>query len=85
MRSPVDATHELIPLGQMLAGQAARIDSVLGLPDLVHRLKELGLRDGVVIQMIQPGSPCIIGLAGQRLCFRADEVASVLVKLGAAA
>lgn len=85
MAPAVDAPHELIPLGQLRAGQGGRIETVLGLPDLVHRLKELGLRDGVVIQMIQPGSPCIIGLAGQRLCFRADEVANVLVKLGAAA
>jgi ferrous iron transport protein A len=81
----VDAPHELIPLGQLLAGQAGRIEAVLGLPDLIHRLRELGLRDGVQVRMIQPGSPCIIGLAGQRLCFRADEVASVLVKLGVAA
>lgn len=81
----MDATHELIPLGQLLAGQAGRIEAVLGLPELVHRLKELGLRDGVQIKMIQPGSPCIVGLAGQRLCFRADELASVLVKMGVAA
>jgi len=81
----VDATHELIPLGQLLPGQGGRIEAVLGLPELVHRLKELGLRDGVQIKMIQPGSPCIVGLAGQRLCFRADELASVLVKMGVAA
>ena len=46
----------------------------------VHRLEELGLREGRVLQMLQPGSPCIIRLAGIKLCFRSDDLTSVLVK-----
>jgi hypothetical protein len=33
--------------------------------------------------MIRPGSPCIIGLDGQRLGFRGDDLARVLVRVGA--
>lgn len=76
--------HEQVPLAMMRAGQRARVGAVFGCRDLVHRLHEMGLRGGVEIQMIRPGSPCIIRLDGQKLCFRADETANVLVRLGAA-
>ena len=55
---------------------------MLGQPAEVHRLEEIGLRGGINVQMIQPGSPCIIRLAGNKLCFRADELVSVLVRPG---
>ena len=76
--------HDLIPLSLLPTGQSARVDQVLGLPDQVHRLEELGLRGGASIEMVQSGSPCIIRLAGHKLCFRADELLSVLVRQGAA-
>lgn len=70
---------EPIPLMLLAAGQTARIDQLLGLPDQVHRLEELGLRTGAVVEMLQPGAPCIVRLAGHRLCFRADELTQILV------
>ena len=76
--------HNLIPLSLLPTGQSAQVDRVLGLPDQVHRLEELGLRGGASIEMVQSGSPCIIRLAGHKLCFRADELLSVLVRLGVA-
>ncbi len=72
-----------IPLHCMFAGQKGRIDQVLGNAAHVHRLRELGLRDGAEIEMLQPGTPCIVRLAGHKLCFRADEATSVLVRAGA--
>jgi hypothetical protein len=45
----------------------------------VHRLDELGLRQGTVVEMLQAGTPCIIRFAGQKVCFRADELLTVLV------
>ena len=74
--------QDIIPLNLLRVGQTARVDQLLGKPDQVHRLEELGLRGGVELTMLQPGSPCIIRLAGQKLCFRADEVTSVLVRPG---
>jgi ferrous iron transport protein A len=53
--------------------------------EAIHRLREMGLHDGVVVQMIRPGSPCIIRLRGQRLGFRMDDVAHVLVNVSASA
>ena len=72
--------HDLIPLNQLTAGQSADVGQVLGRPEQVHRLEELGLRGGAAIEMVQTGSPCIVRLAGQKLCFRADELLRVLVR-----
>ena len=76
--------HDPIPLSSLTAGEYAHIDQITGRPDEVHRLEELGLRGGAMIEMVQSGSPCIIRLADQKLCFRADELLSVLVRYGAA-
>jgi ferrous iron transport protein A len=76
--------HDLIPLNLLPVGQRALIDQVIGLPEQVHRLEEMGLRGGVSIEMVQSGSPCIVRLDGHKLCFRADELLSVLVRQGAA-
>jgi ferrous iron transport protein A len=75
--------HDLIPLSLLTSGQSANVGKVTGRPDQVHRLEELGLRGGATIEMVQSGSPCIIRLAGQKLCFRADELLRVLVRRGA--
>lgn len=72
---------ELIPLMMLAAGQMARVDQLLGLPEQVHRLEEIGLRLGAEIEMLQPGTPCIVRLAGHRLCFRGDESTQVLVRV----
>ena len=72
-------THELIPLQHLRRGQSAEVVQVLGRPEQVHRLQELGLRGGTHVQMVQPGSPCIIKLSGHSLCFRAAELLRVLV------
>ncbi|HWB00812.1 MAG TPA: FeoA family protein [Pirellulales bacterium] len=77
--------NELVPLSVLRAGETAQIGMVLGSPDAVHRLEEIGLRGGTQIEMVQTGSPCIIRLDGQKLCFRSDELLSVLVRPGCTA
>lgn len=79
----VAAVNEMVPINCLVAGQRAQIGLVLGQPADVHRLEEIGLRGGTDVEMIQPGSPCIIRLSGQKLCFRADDLLSVLVRPGA--
>jgi ferrous iron transport protein A len=73
----------LLPLMQLPPGQSAVVGQLMGRPDDVHRLEELGLRSGVCVEMIQSGSPCIIRLGGCKLCFRETEACSVLVEVGA--
>jgi ferrous iron transport protein A len=74
-----------IPLAMLRPGQLARIDQLMGGEDEVHRLQELGMRVGTTIEMVQSGSPCIVKLDGNKLCFRSTEATSVLVRLGDAA
>ena len=71
-----------MPLSFLLAGEKAEVGQVLGQPELVHRLQELGLRHGSLVEMISPGCPCIIRFGGQKFCFRGDELTSVLVLAG---
>jgi Fe2+ transport system protein FeoA len=73
---------ELLPLHLLTSGQRARIDQLLGRPEEVHRLQELGMRVGTHVEMVQPGSPCIIKLHGAKLAFRDHEGFRVLVRLG---
>jgi len=68
-----------VPLQMLDAGQIAAVTDVIGQRDTVHRLHELGLRRGAEVEMIQPGSPCIVRLEGHRLCLRSDELLNVLV------
>jgi ferrous iron transport protein A len=73
-----------IPLHRLPAGHSARVVDVLGHPDHVHRLEEFGLCDGTRIEMFRPGNPCIIRLAGNKVCLRSDERLSILVEPAAA-
>lgn len=73
---------ELIPLTLLRPGQAGQVDQILGAGDVVHRLREMGLRDGSTVEMLRTGSPCIVRLDGQKLGLRSDELAGVLVRAG---
>jgi Fe2+ transport system protein FeoA len=76
----LSAVPDTIPLSLLSPGVTAYVSDFLGCADTIHRLQELGLRSGAQIEMVQPGSPCIIRLAGHKLCFRADELMSVFVR-----
>ncbi|MFZ5828616.1 MAG: FeoA family protein [Planctomycetota bacterium] len=69
-----------ILLNKLPAGRAARVRQVLGNPDHVHRLEEFGIRGGAVVRMFRPGNPCIIHLAGCKVCLRSDDLLQVVVE-----
>ena len=69
-----------IPLGQLMAGQSALVRRVSGRPDHVHRLEEFGLRGGTRIQMFRTGNPCILCMAGGKVCCRTDDFLRILVE-----
>jgi ferrous iron transport protein A len=69
-----------VPLWRLRSGQVGRISEVSGKGELTHRLRELGLRDGVEVEMIRAGTPCIIRLGAQKLCIRVDDAVGVLVR-----
>lgn len=71
---------QVIPLKHLAVGHSARINRVLGHPDHVHHLAEFGLRGGTKVEMFRRGNPCIIRLAGNKVCLRADDLLNVLVE-----
>jgi ferrous iron transport protein A len=79
-----DDVYDLIPLRCLVPGQTAEVGEILGDPLQVHRLQELGLRHGTRIQMVRSGSPCVLRLGGQKMCFRHTAGLDVLVRPGAA-
>jgi ferrous iron transport protein A len=70
---------DMIPLVHMATGAKARIGQLVGRPEQVQRLEELGLRHGTTIEMLQTGSPCIIRFDQSKLCFRPNEALGVMV------
>jgi ferrous iron transport protein A len=69
----------MFPITQLRSGEVAEIAQVVGSPEQVRRLEELGLRGGVPLEIVQSGSPCIVRVGGTKLCFRHDELLRVLV------
>jgi ferrous iron transport protein A len=68
-----------IPITALRRGDVAEIDQVVGSPEQVRRLEELGLRGGARLEIVRAGSPCIVRVGGTTLCFREDELLRVFV------
>ena len=75
--------YQLLPLNRLTAGRFGRVAQILGRPDEVQRVNEMGLRDGIQIEMIRSGTPCIIRTGMQTLCLRGNDLLNVLVEPGA--
>jgi Fe2+ transport system protein FeoA len=80
----VKKPSKTIPLQRLPAGHFAHIVEIVGHSDHVHRLREFGLSSGTKIEMFRAGNPCIIRLAGNKVCLRADDRLNVLVEPSAA-
>jgi len=76
------AMPDTFPLQLLASGQRARIDQLVGRPEEIHRLQELGMHVGKPVEVLQGGSTCIVKLDGTRLAFRDHEGMRVLVRLG---
>ena len=70
-----------LPLDVLAEGESARVVDVCGACDCCNRLSEMGLRVGVTVRMVKAGTPCILAMGEQRLCFRPDDDCSVIVEL----
>jgi ferrous iron transport protein A len=71
----------LVPLELLQVGECGRIRELQGNPEFVHRLQEMGLREGAAVEMVRPGSPCILAVDHHRFSVRLDESATVLVEV----
>jgi Fe2+ transport system protein FeoA len=71
---------ELVPLYSLRRGQIAEVGQLLGAPEQIRRLEELGLRSGARLEIIRSGAPCIVRIHGSKLCFRDDDSVRVMVR-----
>lgn len=71
--------HDLIPINMIPPGQQAEVRQIVGQPEHIRRLEELGVRGGVILEVVQTGTPCIIRIGTTKLCFRDGEMCAVLV------
>ena len=69
----------MIPLHMLPNGSTARIAELFGDAQEVHRLEELGLKRGMLVEVVAAGSPCILRIDGCRICFRCNDLMGVLV------
>ena len=72
---------ELVPLCAMTAGEIGLIREVDGTADFVKRLCEMGLSHGSEIQMLTPGTPCIVAVNHQRISLRGDDEMAIYVEI----
>ena len=72
---------QILPIQLLNAGETGCILDIEGNSQLVRRLDEMGLRAGVRVRMVQPGHPCIVAFDHQRLSFRGEDDAVVLVEV----
>ena len=71
----------LMPLDVLRSGEWADVAEVSPATRAwVGRLAELGIRQGCRLQVLQPGSPCLLQVADCKLCLRGDDGAQILVR-----
>ena len=64
------ALAQMLPLGTLGKRERARICNLDG-PDLsVHRLREVGIREGAMVEMIRPGAPCVVRIDNRSMSLR---------------
>ncbi len=72
---------QIVPMHLLHPGETGAILEIEGETHLVRRLDEMGLRAGVHVRMVQSGHPCIVAFDHQRLSFRGEGEAVVLVEV----
>lgn len=70
----------LMPLDMLTAGEWCEVEEVTGQPAWVGRLAELGIRQGCRLQVVQPGSTCLLSVSGCKLGLRGADCSQILVR-----
>ena len=73
---------DIIPLQMLQPGQEAHVDQLLGAPDDVQRLHEMGLQPGAWVEMVRQDDACIVKLLASTVCLRGASMFQVMVRPG---
>lgn len=68
-----------IPLEYLKRGEHAEVAEVHGEPSWVGRLAELGIRTGSRLEVLQPGTHCVLMVGESRLSLRSSDASQILV------
>jgi ferrous iron transport protein A len=69
-----------MPLDCLHPGEWAEVAEVSGEAHWVGRMAEMGVRTGSRLQVLQPGSPCLLDVGGSRLTLRLDGALQIFVR-----
>ena len=70
----------MLPLECLQCNEKAEVADVVGDPNWVARMADLGLQNGAQLRMVAPGSPCLFELGQCRLCLRTDPSNCIYVR-----
>ena len=76
---------DIIPLKYVDSGLEAEVCQIEGDHSQVRRLQEMGICQGCKLKVVCQGSPCIVKVAGSRICFRENEMTNIFVRVGSSA
>ena len=74
----------VVLLSQMIAGQSGRIKDLTGPHDLCHRLLEMGMTGGSLVEVVRfapLGDPIDIKVRGYHLSLRRKEADAIKVEI----
>ena len=74
---------DVLPFDCLQRGQCGRVCDLAGDSCQIQRLYEMGIQPGVIVQMLQPGSPCLVCIEGRRYSLRLDAGLEILVESAA--
>lgn len=61
-------------LEQLTHGKSAKIVDLIGSSTEVSLLADVGLRIGATVRMLRAEKPCVVRVAGSRICLRPRQV-----------
>jgi Fe2+ transport system protein FeoA len=70
----------LLPLDMLKAGEMAEIAVVSGDASWVGRMAAMGVREGCQLEVLQPGSTCLLKISNCKLCIRHCDESQILVR-----
>ena len=78
--STAGQSTQVLPISMLRRHEMAKVVELTGEDCCVHRLEEIGFREGVMICMLNPGAPSIIGMEGRRISLRVDCDTEIFVE-----
>ncbi len=72
-------TNHPIPVEYLSQDSLGVVVDVAGEGQNIHRLEEMGIRNGCRIRMLCPGETCLLAIDGKKMCVRLGSVAEIMV------